>query len=193
MSRSVPILAVLFLLFPLAIWGQHEGRHGATTGTSAPPAVPAEDPAIATFNHAIAVQATGLQVDQFRLMMKRTEAAQQSALDLQRVGANPNESDNLFSKLNGLQDSAEEAQSENRAFRRSLSDSQEAGLKNLTRKLGKSDAAVSKAVKAIAQQLDQGTLDPGRVVNAAATLEKALTSFRADQLNLGKEMGIQPH
>jgi DNA repair exonuclease SbcCD ATPase subunit len=96
----------------------------------------------------------------------------------------------LTHKATGLQSSVEEAQRQNRDFRRSLSDSQEAGLKNLTKKLTKSDATVSKDAKAISQQLQQGMLTSEWLGNAAANLEKALVVFQSDQLNLGKEMGI---
>ena len=66
-------------------------------------------------------------------------------------------------------------------------------MKNLTRKLTKSDSAVSKGAKAISKQLEQRTVNSGRLVSAAANLEKALALFQTDQLNLGKEMGIQSH
>ena len=190
MCRSVSGIAVL-LLFPLAVLGQHTGRHGATTGTtSGGTTAPAEDPDMATFKHAIAVQATEGQIVQFRRMIQSTEVARQQAHDLQHLGTSASDSVVLTHKATGLQDSVEEAQSENRAFRRSLLDSQEAGLKNLTKKLTKSDSAVSKSAKAISQQLDRGTLNSERLANAAANLEKALAVFQSDQLNLGKEMGI---
>ncbi len=194
MRRSVSVIAVLFVLFPLAILGQHGGRHGATTGTTnGGTTAPAEDPDMATFKHAMAVQATEGQIGQFHLMIKSTEAARQQAHDLQHLGTSESDSVVLTHKATGLEDSVEEAQSENRAFRRSLLDSQEAGLKNLTKKLTKSDSAVSKSAKAISQQLDRGTLNSERLANAAANLEKALAVFQSDQVNLGKEMGIQPH
>lgn len=189
MSRRASVIAMLCLLFPLAVWGQHEGRHGTPTGTSGVPTAPPEDPDMATFKHAIAVQATDPQITQFRLMIKSTESARQQAADLQHVSAEASDSEGLFSEANALQDSVEEAQSENRSFRRSLSDSQEAGLKNLTKKLSKSNATVSKDAKAIAQQLE-GKLDPARVADIAAHLSKALSVFQADQVNLGEEMGI---
>lgn len=189
MSRRASVIAMLCLLFPLAVWGQHEGRHGNPTGTSGATTTPPEDPDMATFKHAIAVQATDPQITQFRLLIKSTEAARQQAADLQHASAEASDSEGLFSKANALQDSVEEAQSENRSFRRSLSDSQEAGLKNLTKKLSKSNAAVSKDAKAIAQQLE-GKLDPARLADIATHLSKALSAFQADQVNLGKEMGI---
>ena len=193
MRRSVSVIVTLFVLFPLAILAQHAGRHGASTGTSGGTSAPAEDSDVATFKHAIAVQATEEQIGQFRLMIKSTEAARQQAHNLQHLGSNASDSEGLTSKATGLHDSVEEAQRENRTFRQSLSDSQEAGLKNLTRKLTKSDSAVSKDAKAISKQLEQRTLNSGRLVSAAANLEKALALFQSDQLNLGKEMGIQSH
>jgi hypothetical protein len=192
MRRSVSLIAMLFWLLPLAVLAQHGGRHGTSTGTSGGAAAPTDDPDMATFKHAVAVQATEIQIGQFRLMIKSTEDARKQAHDLQHLGSRGSNSENLTSKATGLQNSIEEAQSENRAFRRSLSDSQEAGLKDLTKKLTKSDSAVSKGVKAISQQLDQSTLNSLRLVSAAANLEKSLAVFQSDQLNLGKEMGIQP-
>ncbi len=193
MRRNGPVIAVLCLLFPLAILAQHGGRHGTSSGTPTGTTAPAEDPDIATFNHAIAVQASETQGVQFRLMVKSTEAARQQAQELQSLSSTTTDSIALTHKATGLQVSVDEAQSENRAFRRSLSDSQEAGLKTLTKKLTKSDAAVSKSARSIAQQVDQGTLDSKRLASAAANLEKELVIFQADQFSLGKEMGIESH
>ena len=63
-------------------------------------------------------------------------------------------------------------------------------MKNLTKKLTKSDSAVSKDAKAISQQLEHRTPDSARLAGTATNLEKALALFQSDQLNLGKEMGI---
>ena len=191
--RCASVIAVLFLLFPLAVLGQHGGRRGASTGASSGTAAQPEDPSVATLKHAVAVQAAEEQIAQFRLMIKSTETARQQAHDLQQLASNASNSERLFNKATGLQDSVEEAQSENRAFRRSLSDAQEAGLKNLTKKLTKSDSAVSKAAKSFSQQLEQRTLNSRRLAGAAANLEKELAVFQSDQLNLGTEMGIQSH
>ena len=190
MRHCRPVIAMMFLLFPLAVLAQHGGRHGASTDTGGKATAPPEDPDTATFKHAVAVQASGEQAGQFRRMITSTEAARQQAHDVQNLRSNASDSVTLTHKATELQSSVEEAQRENRAFRQSLSDSQEAGLKNLTRKLTKSNATVSKSAKAIPQQLEQGTLTSEWLMNAAANLEKALVVFQSDQLNLGKEMGI---
>ncbi len=190
MPARVSVVAML-LLCPLFVVGQHGGHRGST-GSSGGTTTPAEDPDLATFKHAVAVQASEEQIAQFHRMIKSTQTAERQAHDLRNVSAGENDSEGLTSKATSLQDSIEEAQSENRDFRRSFSDSQEAGLKNLTKKLTKSDSAVSKGAKAITQELDERTLAAERLVKAAANLEKALTEFQSDQMNLGKEMGIQP-
>lgn len=192
MRIGVSVFTML-LLFPLAILGQHGGRHGGSTGSSGATTAPSEDPDTATFKHAVAVQASDEQTQQFRLMIGSTEAAQQQARDLQNLSSKGSNAEELTRKATSLVDSTEEAQSKNRAFPRSLSDSQEAGLKTLTKKLSKSDSAVSKEAKAISQQLDQGTLNSERLGKTAANLEKALAEFQSDQMILGKEMGIPPH
>jgi hypothetical protein len=190
MRHCRPVIALMFLLFPLAVLAQHGGRHGASTGSGGGTTAPPEDPDTATFKHAVAVQASVEQAGQFRLMITSTEAARQQAHDVQNLGPNASDSVALTRKATALQSSVEEAQEENRAFRQSLSDSQEAGLKNLTKKLTKSNAAVGKGAKAISQQLEQGTLTSEWLMNAAANLEKALVALRSAQLNLGKQMGI---
>ncbi len=193
MRNSVSVIGIVFLLFPLAALGQHGGRHGTSTGTSGGTTAPSEDSDVATLKHAIAVQPTDGQIEQFRLMTKSTEAARQQAHNFQQMGSNGSGSEGLASKATSLQDSVEEAQRENRTFRQSLSDSQDAGLKNLTKKLTKSDSAVSKDAKALSKQLERESPDSGRLVSAVANLEKALAQFLSDQLNLGKEMGIHTH
>jgi hypothetical protein len=191
MRAGVSVVAML-LLFPLFVVGQHAGHRGST-GSSGGTTTPAEDPDLATFNHAVAVQASEEQTAQFNLMIESTKAAQRQAREVQNLSSKGSNAEDLTREATGLQDSIEEAQNQNRIFRRSLSDSQEAGLKNLTKKLTKSNSAVSKGAKAISQELDERTLSAERLVKSAANLEKALAEFQLDQLNLGKEMGIQPH
>ncbi len=189
MRHNLSVIAMLFLLFPLNLLGQHAGRHptsGTNGGTTAQP----EDPDAATFKRAVAEQATEGQIGQFRLMAKSTEAARQQALDLQHLSSNASNSEDLSSKASGLQDSVEKALTDARIFLQSFSDSQEAILKNLVKKLTKSGAAVHKSDKGVSQQLEQRTLNAGRLARTAESLEKALVEFQADQLSLGKEMGI---
>jgi len=189
MRHSASIIAVLILLFPLNVWGQHGGRH-ASSGTNGGTTAQPEDPDAATFKRAVAEQATDGQIAQFRLMTKSTEAARKQSLDLQHLNSNAAGSEDLSGKANGLQDSVEKALADTRIFLQSFSDSQEANLKNLARKLTKSGAAVNKSAKGLSQQLQQQTLNSGRLIRTAEGLEKALVELQSDQLNLGKEMAV---
>jgi hypothetical protein len=189
MRHSLSVIVMLFLLFPLNVLGQHGGRH-ATSGTNGGTTAQPEDPDAATFKRAVAEQATDVQIGQFHLMAKSTEAARKQALDLQHLSSNAGNSEDVTSKAGGLQDSVEKALTDTRIFLQSFSDSQQANLKNLAKKLTKSGAAVNKSNKGISQQLEQKTLNAGRLVKTAESMEKALVEFQNDQLNLGKEMGI---
>jgi hypothetical protein len=190
MRHSLPVIAMLFLLFPLAGLGQHGGRHGSSSSGSAG-TTPAEDPDTATFKRAVAAQATDTQIAQFHSMTKSTEAARQQAQGLQQPGSNANHSEELTSKATALQDAVDQALSDTHKFRQSFTDSQETTLKTLARKLMKSDAAVNKSSKAISHELEQQTPNQGRLVSAAANLQKELEALQSVQLNVGKEMGIQ--
>jgi hypothetical protein len=185
------VITLLLLSFQLCLMGQRGGQRG--TSPSSGGNTPAEDPDVATFKHAVAEQATDEQIEQFHQMVKSTEAARQQAHDLQVLGAKSGDLENLTGNATKLQNSLNRALSDTKNFRRSFTDSQEATLKNQAKKLTKSDAAVSKRDKAIAQELEQGTPNPGRLVNDAANLEKEIVVLQADQISLGKQMGIQSH
>lgn len=106
------------------------------------------------------------------------------------MNSNASNSGDLASNANGLQDSVDKALTDTRIFLQSFSDLQETDLKKLVKKLTKSGAVVHKGDKGISQQLEQQALNAGRLVKTAESLEKALVELQADQLNLGKEMGI---
>jgi len=189
MRHIVSVIALLLLLFPQTLLGQHGGRH-STSGTNGGTTAQPEDPDAATFKRAVAEQATDEQVAQFRLMTKSTEAARQQAQELQHLNSTASNSENLFGKANNLEDSVERALTDTRIFLQSFSDLQEANLKKFAKKLTKSGAAVNKSDKSISQQLEQQTINAGRLIRTAENLEKVLVEFQADQHSLGKEMGV---
>ena len=190
MPRRVSVFVSLLLFVPLAVLAQYGGKHGGSTNGAGKTTAPTDDPGLTGFKHAVAVQATEEQTVQFRLMTKSTEAARQQAHELQHPGSSAGDSVALTHKATALQSAVEDVQTENRGFRQSLSDAQEAGLKPLTKKLAKADAAVSKGAKALSQQLEQGPINSEGLMNAAANVEKALLTLQSDQLSLGKEMGV---
>jgi len=176
---------------PHALLAQH-GGHGAGAGR---PSTGASNPApnnsdINDFNRAIALQATPDQVARFRQLMKSTEAATKEAQDLTQHAENAAKPDS--SRYAGLNDAVEEARSNNLQFLRTFSASQQSGLKHLTKKLGKADSNVSKQSKVLAKELERSEIDAKKTANVVQKLDKALTGFQSEQLDIGKEMGIQP-
>lgn len=193
MRQVSSVIVALFLLLPAAGGAQQQGRHGSGANRGTASAPPAEDSDTATFTRAIAGQATDEQIAQFLAMTKSTEAAQQQAKGLKRLGLKPDNSEEVISKAATLQYSVDQALSDTGKFRRSFSDSQRATLKAPAKKLAKSDAAAGKGAKILSHQLEEVPPNLERLNAAISHLEKALEDLQSDQLNLGKKMGIPSH
>jgi hypothetical protein len=185
-------LGVVLLSCSHAALGQRGGRGGGrggaprTTGSGQP-----TDSNLQDFNRALAVQATPDQATQFQALAKSTEAARKQAEELLRLAEKANNMSDFSQQTSALKDAVEDAQGGNKYFVKSLSKSQKSGLKELTKKLEKADFEVAKQRKAMDQQLGRGKSESAAIASTADKLEKALTEFQAQQLSLGKEMGIQ--
>jgi len=166
------------------------GGHGV--GAGRPPAG-ASNPApsnseLKDFSRAIALQATPDQEAQFHQLTKSTEAARKEAqTSIQHAESGPDSS-----RYSDLNDAVEEARRNNLQFVGSFSVPQQSGLKPLIKKLSKSDSDLSKQGKAFAQELERSPIDGKKMANIVEKLDKALTGFQSGQLDIGKEMGIQP-
>jgi len=187
----VLVCGIVLLVSPHALLAQH-GGHGAGAWC---PSIGASNPApnssdVNDFNRAIALQATPDQVARFRQLMKSTEAATREAQDLTRHAENAAKPDS--SRYAGLNDAVEEARSNNLQFLGTFSASQQSGLKHLTKKLSKADSDVSRQSKALAKEMGRSEIDARKTANVVQKLDKALTGFQSEQLDIGKEMGIQP-
>jgi hypothetical protein len=188
---TVLALGIVLLFCSYHAFGQH-GRHGGgrggaprSTGGGAP-----SDSSLLDFNHALAVQATPDQASQFQSLAKSTETARKQAQDFLQLTKTNNSSD--FSRQTAaLKDAVEDVYGGSKYFVKSFSKSQKAGLKELTKKLEKADFEVAKQEKALDQKLGRVKSDGGVISGTADKLEKALAEFQAQQLSLGKEIGIQ--
>ena len=188
---SVLVCGIVLLVSPRTLLAQR-GGHGAGAGR---PPTGASNPApnnsdIKDFNRAIALQATPDQVARFQQLTKSTEAARKEAQNLIQHTENANKPDS--SRYAALNDAVEEALSNNQQFVRSFSTPQQSGLKPLTKKLSKADSDVSKQNKALTQELGRSEIVGKKIANVVEKLDKALTGFQTEQLDIGKEMGIQP-
>ena len=137
------------------------------------------------------MQATEYQAEKFQTMLSSTRLARQQASDLQRQAAISNDSIELTHRATTLEDSVDQALTDYRSFRRSLSQQQEAEEKPRMKKLIKAAHSVSKDGDAMSQRLQQVPLDPRKLASLAEHLEKELSAFQAAQAGLGKEMGIE--
>jgi hypothetical protein len=185
-------MAAILLLCTHGAFGQHGGHGGGRRGASGSAGSgETSDSGLQDFNHALAVQATPDQTSRFQSLAKSTEAARKQAQDLLRLAAKTDDPAEFSQHVAALKDAVEDVQSENRSFVKSLSKSQKSGLKELTKKLDKADSEITKQKKVLDQRLGLPQGDDEAVASLADKMEKALADFQAQQLSLGKEMGIQ--
>ena len=124
-------------------------------------------------------------------MLNSTRLARQQASDLERQAASSNDSIELTHRATTLEDSVDQALTDYRSFRRSLSQQQEVEEKPRMKKLTKSAHSVSKDGDAMEQLLQQIPLDQRKLASLAEHLERELSGFQAAQASLGKELGIE--
>jgi hypothetical protein len=185
-------LGIVLLFCSQGALGQHGGHGGGRGG--APRSTgggSTSDSGLQDFNHALAVQATPDQVSRFQSLTKIAEVARKQAQDLLRLAAKADDAAEFYQHVAALKDAVEDVQGGNKSFVKSFSKSQKSGLKELTKKLDKADSEVTKQRKALDQRLGLPHGDDEGVASMADKMEKALAEFQAQQLSLGKEMGIQ--
>ena len=182
------------LLFPIVAAAQDHGggtssgggMHGSVSGSNRPSGVDEKDP-LKDFHRALAVQATGPQVTEFRALAKSTDAAK-AALQALLQGQSTDGAE--FTRRTAvLSQALETALNENKTFVDGFSAAQKTGLKDLVKRMTKaeSDVALEKS------KLDQATqvARAGAEVTARIqSLDKALAEFSAEQLAIGREMSI---
>ncbi|HYL14849.1 MAG TPA: hypothetical protein VEV41_17535 [Terriglobales bacterium] len=182
------VCGTVLLMSPHKLLAQHRGGHGA--GTGRPPTGVSKTDDLKDFNRAVALQATPDQVIQFQRLTKSTQAARKGAHDLLQLAENASKPD-LFHYVNPLTSAVEEAQIDNEQFLQSFSAMQKAGLKDVTKKLGKANSDVTKQSKALSRGVGHSGIDGKQIAGVVERLDKALSDFQTKQLAVGSEMGIQ--
>lgn len=166
--------------------GRGIGPARPPTGTSSP--APANSD-VNDFTRAIALQATAEQLARFPQLTKSTDAARKQAETLIQQAEKSNKVDS--SAYAQLSDAVDEARSANLKFVNTFTAPQQSGLKPLIKKLSKADVDIGKDSEAL-QKLG-GSESNGKKVSALVQrLDKALTDFQSEQIDIGKQMGIQP-
>jgi hypothetical protein len=190
---AVLAIGIFLLLSASNLLAQHGGHGGGGGRGGAPKAGGGDtsDAGLTDFNHALAVQATSDQASHFPGLTKSTETARKLAQELSAPGEKADSATDFTRKTASLKEAVEEAQGGNQDFVKSFTKSQKAGLKELTKKLEKADSEVAKLWKEMEKQLGGATASNEGIAGTADKLEKALVEFQGQQIELGKEMGIQ--
>jgi hypothetical protein len=194
------ILAVALLIHPCGMLAQRSspgggglagsaggaglsGPAGRATGVS-------EKDELKDFREVLAVQATSQQIVQYAAMLKISEAASaelrsfQERLDKEKSGSE------LAGRNATLDQALERARAENKKFLDGLSERQKSGLKEITKKIAKADSELEQQAKVLDQVVADAKAVPQQIASSAQGLENALTSFRSQQADLGREMSI---
>ncbi|HSY92329.1 MAG TPA: hypothetical protein VK812_13205 [Candidatus Binatus sp.] len=189
----VMVVSWLLLACPLLAAAQRHGGGGATAGSgslssySRPTGVDEKD-SLKDFHQTMAVQATSQQVAEFQALVKTTEAAQaglESFLQLlrtQNAAAEPARPDDPNRALDNVR-------SATRKFQEGFSPAQKAGLKDIARRLAKTDLDLEQEEKRLDQVLESKAAAP-EIIAHAESLQKAVTECQNQQFALGREMSI---
>ena len=142
------------------------------------------------FHRAMALQATPPQADEFRALLKSTDAASRefealakSAGDSTAAANDANEA-----RARGFQQKLEKARTGTNQFLDALSPAQKAGLRDVIAKLSRAGAELGEQLK----MLDAGDArdEASQIAARAESLRKALANFRNEQASVAQEMGI---
>lgn len=202
------ILASFALAYPIAATAQRHGGGGAglggggISGISRPTGVDEKD-SLKDFHQALAVQATTQQIAEFQSLLKSTEAAQAELQlflhdlndhdlnnhDLNKQVPHKEISTPQSARHDALDPALEDARTGTRKFQGGFSLAQKSGLKDIAKRLTRSDAALEQEEKRLDQSLDLKAAVP-EITARAEGLDKALTDFYRLQLALGREMSI---
>jgi hypothetical protein len=195
-------LAATLLLYPCGLIAQHGGGGGGHIGGGSAGGGGLSGGGRATgldtkddlkdFHEALAVQATKDQVIEYNLTMKSTESAGAELQALLDRGKGI-DSAQLVSRSKILEQATEKARTENTKFLESFSDRQKSGLKETIKKLNKADSELAQSNKLLEVEVIDAKPGWDRVMGPAQSLERALTSFRNEQIGLGEEMSIGAH
>jgi hypothetical protein len=199
-TTSALILASVALACPGLASAQRRGGGGPAGGgglgnIGRPSGVDEKD-SLKDFHQAMAVQATGQQIAEFRLLVKSTGAAKAEldAFLAARAKSAPSASVSGGSAVPaanaGLNQSLETARSANKKFVTGFSETQKSGLKEITRKLERADSDLDQENRKLGVIAQTAQAPGAGGTSIGDGLSKALDDFSNQQLALGREMGI---
>ena len=201
-ATIISVAAIITILDPATLFAQHGGGGGRGGGRDSVPLICVHDCSIRegmsaeddlkSFRRFIAVQANAEQRAAFAKVAQYTQIASDQLKDFHASLAKVSASFPLSDRTTSLEQTIERARAGNQNFLTSLSSTQKSGLQDLVTRLAKADSELAKQVMAFAQIVQIPAVSSEQIGNSAASLEEKLGSFRAEQLALGREMGILP-
>ena len=193
------VLGTMLLACPCAVLAQRGagGGHagGGTAGggglssTGKATGVDEKDD-LKDFHEALAVQATSQQIVDYAAMMKSTEAVNADLKTFLEYLGKENGAPELSHHVATVQQAIEGARTENKKFLDGFSERQKSGLKEVTKRLARADADLAQQVKELDETVRDTKVAGPPIANSAQGLERALTSFKNQQVALGEEMSI---
>lgn len=188
------LTGALLLACPLLANAQRHGAGasssvggGGLSSYSRPDGVDEKD-ALKDFHESMALQATSPQVAEFQTLLKTTQALQANLQTFVQALHNQNVAPDA-AQYNALDLAIENARTENKMFQEGFSPEQKSGLKDVAKRLAKTDSDLEQEQKKLDQSLELKAASP-EIVAQAESLEKVLTDFHDQQLTLGREMSI---
>jgi DNA-binding protein len=193
------ILASALLVFPGALLAQRGAGGGRTGGgtagggglssTGRASGVDEKDD-LKDFHATLAVQGTSQQIVEYAAMVKSTEVASMEVKALLEQLNKQSNASEIASRGAAIERAVEKARMENKKFLDGFSEQQKFGLKEIIKGLAKADADLAQQAQALNSEVANTKAAGQPIANSARSLERALTSFRSQQIGLGEEMSI---
>jgi hypothetical protein len=193
------LIGAALLICPAAMLAQHGGGGGrgsggmgglgsAGAGGARPSGVSTKDD-LKDFHRLMALQATPEQKAMFAHIVEDTQTAGGELKALRELLLKKPAAPDFSNQVAGLGEAVEKARTGNQSFIASFSPTQKSGLKDLTKKLQKTDSDLAKQTQELSQ-LAQPTGIDEHAASSAADLDKTLATFQSGQLAIGNEMSI---
>jgi len=189
-SAGTLLLGAAVLLSPEAVIAQHHGGGhgmGSTPGGLSRPTGLDEKDTLKDFHEALAVQGTSQQVAEFQALIKTIEGTQAVLHLFQQPSSAANGADRVTQEA--LDQALENTRNASRRFQEGFSTAQKSGLKDISKRIAKSDSDLEQEQKKLDQSLEAKAAGP-EVAARGESVDKALGDFYDLQLSLGREMSI---
>jgi hypothetical protein len=195
-AANVVLLGSVFILSPVAAVAQRHGGGGTPgavggglSGISRPTGLDEKD-SLKDFHRALAVQATSQQEAEYAALLKKTVAAKNDLQLLTQQLSKSSPIAELVRSEMALSEALEVARNANKKFTGGFSEAQKTGLKDLLKRLEKTDSDLAQEQKSLDLSFADAKVVAPDAANRAASLDKVLADFYDQQLGMGVEMSI---